>query len=62
MYLLKGSVIRKRYILVFWESESEKMDKYLYNYYEIKRKYKKGKLFHISVQPVKQIHYLSFNQ
>ena len=42
MYLLKGSVIRKRYILVFWESESEKMDKYLYNYYEIKRKYKKG--------------------
>ncbi len=42
MCLLKGSVIRKRYILVFWESESEKMDKYLYNYYEIKRKYKKG--------------------
>ena len=38
MCLLKGSVIRKRYILVFWESESEKMDKYLYNYYEIKRK------------------------
>ncbi len=37
---MKGSIIRKRYILVFWESGSERMDRYLYNYYEVKRKYK----------------------
>jgi RNase P/RNase MRP subunit POP5 len=42
MCLLKGSVIRKRYILVYWEAESERMDRYLYNYYQIKRKYKNG--------------------
>jgi len=37
---LKGSLIRKRYVLVFWESEPERMDRYLYNYYEVKRKYR----------------------
>jgi RNase P/RNase MRP subunit POP5 len=37
---LKGSVIRKRYVLVFWETEPEKMDRYLYSYYQIRRKYR----------------------
>ncbi len=38
--MLKGSVIRKRYILVLWEYEPEKMDRYIYNYYQVKRKYR----------------------
>ncbi|WP_337860809.1 hypothetical protein [Ferroplasma sp.] len=38
---MKGSVIRKRYILALWDSEPEKMDRYLYSSYQIKRKFKK---------------------
>ena len=37
---MKGSIIRKRYVLVLWESEPEKMDRYIYNCYQVKRKYK----------------------
>ncbi len=40
MVLLKGSVIRKRYVLVLWESEAEKNDRYIYNCYQVKRKYR----------------------
>ncbi len=39
--MLKGSLIRKRYILVYWESPT--IDKYLYTYYGIKRKYRHDK-------------------
>jgi uncharacterized protein (DUF1330 family) len=40
MVLLKGSVIRKRYVLVLWESGAEKNDRYIYNSYQVKRKYR----------------------
>ncbi len=38
--MLKGSTIRKRYILVLWDSDAEKNDRYIYNYYQVKRKYR----------------------
>ncbi|MEM0139547.1 MAG: hypothetical protein QXZ44_02915 [Ferroplasma sp.] len=40
---MKGSLIRKRYILVFWEVSSASADRDLYNYYGIKRKYRNDK-------------------
>ncbi len=37
---MKGSVLRKRYILIHSEYGINGIDKYLYNHYSVKRKYK----------------------
>ncbi len=37
---MKGSILRKRYVLIYSEYGINGIDKYLYNFYSIKRKYK----------------------
>lgn len=38
--MLKGSILRKRYILIHSKYSINGIDKYLYKFYNIKRKYK----------------------